>query len=87
MRPLFYVLYSMNHSHYGPDVQKAVDTFRELYSSYANFVGKKQKENTNRSDVVQQAWDDLVKARKIETGIGYYLDKEQFAIKRNEHTC
>lgn len=70
----------MSHLHYGKEVQEALSVFQELYATYMNFVKVNPRENTGRFEVVQLAWDNFVRARKRETGIGYYLNENQFAV-------
>jgi hypothetical protein len=64
----------VSHDHYGPEVNEALRHFRELFVTYnasANYHWK--METTNRSDVMQSAWNALARARKKETGVAYYI--------------
>jgi len=69
----------VDHSHYGDDVLRALSHYRSCRLAYEKLGKYKFKiENTDRLDAVQNAFDALVKARKRETGIGYYLTLEQY---------
>jgi hypothetical protein len=66
-----------DHSHYGAETQLALQVFREMWTSYSNTTWIKMKENAYRLDSIQAAWDALAKARRLETGTGFYLTKEE----------
>ena len=68
----------MDHSHYGPVVQEKLKVFQDLWKSYYNTTWIKFRENYNRLDIIQSAWDALARARKEETGTGFYLTPEQY---------
>lgn len=67
-----------DHDHYGPETQEALSIFQEMWTSYFNTTWINFKENTHRLDAIQSAWDNLAKARKAETGTGFYLTKEEY---------
>lgn len=67
-----------DHSHYGPKTQSALLAFQDLWSSYSNLTWLQLRENAMRADAIQCAWDALAKARKEETGTGFYLDAKQY---------
>lgn len=66
-----------DHSHYGEETQDALLAFHDVWKSYSNMTWIQMRDNTMRVDAVQAAWDRLVKARKKETGSGFYLNKDQ----------
>ena len=69
----------VDHSHYGDDVLRALSHYSSCRLAYEKLGKFKFKiENTDRLDAVQNAFDALVKARKRETGHGYYLTKQQY---------
>lgn len=61
-------------SHYSPELQRALNHFRETYLSYMNMPWWRLKENPYRLDAVQEAWDAFVRLRKEETGTGFYVE-------------
>lgn len=67
-----------DHSHYGEETQLALQVFQEMWTSYFNTTWIDFKENAHRLDAIQTAWDNLVKARKKETGTGFYLTKQDY---------
>ena len=73
----------LDHSHYGPEVQEKLSIFQDLFKSYYNITWIKFKENSNRLDIIQSAWDALARARKKETGSGFYLTPEQYSNVHN----
>lgn len=63
-----------SHDHYGQEVREALEYFQDLFVTYnASADHRWRMETTNRSDVMQDAWNRLAKARKKETGVAYYL--------------
>lgn len=72
-----------DHSHYGPKVQEKLLIFQDLWKSYYNTTWIKFKENYNRLDTIQAGWDALVRARKEETGTGFYLTSEEYSNGHN----
>lgn len=68
----------LDHSHYSPVVQEKLRIFQDLWKSYYNATWIKFQENYHRLDAVQGAWDALVRARKAETGTGFYLTPERY---------
>ena len=69
---------SKSHDHYGPKVKDALKTFEDLFRTYYNTTKVDFKHsNAFRLDAVQAAWDALAKARKEETGTGFYLTKQE----------
>ncbi len=75
---------SKDHSHYGERVQEALLAFHDVWKSYSNMTWIQMRENTMRVDAVQAAWDRLAKARKEETGSGFYLDKNQYQAAQKQ---
>lgn len=67
-----------DHSHYGPGVQDALKVFQDLWKSYFNSTWIGFRENSIRMDSIQSAWDALARARKAETGSGFYLTSEEY---------
>jgi len=61
-------------SHYSPELQRALNHFREVYLSYMNMPWWRLKENPHRLDAVQEAWDTFARMRKVETGSGFYVE-------------
>lgn len=72
------------HDHYGPEVLEKLEIFQDLYKSYYNTTWIDFKENRIRLDAMQSAWDALAKARKAETGTGFYLKPEKY---KNVYDC
>lgn len=66
-----------DHSHYGPQVQDNLKVFQDLWKSYFNTTWIGFRENSIRMDSIQSAWDALARARKAETGTGFYLTPEE----------
>lgn len=73
-----------SHSHYGPEVLDALNVFQDLWKSYFNTTWIGFKENSIRMDAMQAAWNSLARARKKETGTGFYLTPEEY---NNVHNC
>jgi hypothetical protein len=67
-----------DHSHYGAETQNLLKKYQEMWISYHNTTWINFKENSHRLDTIQAAWDALVKARKQETGSGFYLNKQEY---------
>ncbi|MGA1710395.1 MAG: hypothetical protein ACO4CS_03920 [bacterium] len=67
-----------DHSHYGPEVQQALLEYQDKLASYIKSRSFKFKDNAFRQDAMQLAWDNLARARKMETGSGFYLSKEAY---------
>lgn len=68
-----------NHSHYNEEVKASLKIFQDALLSYYVYINFPfRHENYYRIDAVQDAWNALLKARKDQTGIGYYLTKEQY---------
>jgi hypothetical protein len=62
-----------SHSHYSEEVQALVKHFQDLYVGYTKTTDYNWKQDNNqRTAVVQSAWDCLARARKKETGSGFY---------------
>lgn len=71
-----------DHSHYSDNVLLALSNYRSARLVYEKLGKYRFKiENTDRLDSMQAAFDTLVRARKAETGVGYYLTPEQYANK------
>ena len=66
-----------DHSHYGDEVQDALLAFRSMWISYKNLTWLQLRENPSRIDSIQTAWNLLTRARKKETGHGFYITAEQ----------
>jgi hypothetical protein len=66
-----------DHSHYGDEVQDALLAFRSMWISYKNLTWLQLRENPSRIDSIQTAWNLLARARKKETGHGFYINAEQ----------
>lgn len=73
-----------SHGHYGPEVLDALNVFQDLWKSYFNTTWIGFKENSIRMDAMQAAWNALARARKKETGTGFYLTPEEYS---NVHDC
>jgi hypothetical protein len=67
-----------DHSHYSQKTQDALFAFQSLWTSYSNLTWLQLRENAMRADAIQHAWDTLARARKEETGSGFYLSKQQY---------
>ena len=68
-----------DHSHYGPDTQMALRAFEGVMPNYWKLV-ESGKYNTDLHYLrfVQELWDNLLKARRLETGITTYLSAEEY---------
>lgn len=66
------------HKHYSPEVQQAVMHFQDMWAVYTNSTFYELKENDYRVVAVQTAFNQLVRARKRETGTGFYLTSEEY---------
>jgi hypothetical protein len=72
-----------SHDHYGPRVQAALLSFQDAWVGYSKSTDFNFKHfNYHRLDALQEKWDELVKARKAETGNGGYLSKEHYTKLR-----
>jgi hypothetical protein len=72
-----------DHSHYGESVQIALLAFQNAWSSYEAMTWLQMRENPARIDSIQTAWNILVRARRSETGTGFFLNREQYeALQR-----
>ena len=67
-----------DHDYYGDEVKSALQVFQEMWISYSNSTWINLKENAYRLDAIQSAWDALAKARKTETGTGFYLTEQEY---------
>lgn len=67
-----------NHKHYSKEVQVLVSAFEDVYLSYSKMGKYNFKENLIRMEAVKVAWDALLKARKEETGVSWYLDEKGY---------
>jgi hypothetical protein len=67
-----------DHSHYGSEVQLALKHFQDIWKSYFNTTWMEMRQNSIRMDATQAAWDALARARKEETGSGFYLTKQEY---------
>ena len=67
-----------DHDYYGDEVKSALQVFQEMWISYSNSTWINLKENAYRLDAIQSAWDALAKARKAETGTGFYLTEQEY---------
>ena len=72
-----------DHSHYGESVQIALLAFQNAWSSYEAMTWLQMRENPARIDSIQTAWNILVRARRLETETGLFLNREQYeALQR-----
>jgi hypothetical protein len=67
-----------DQSHYGNETQDALLAFQDAWTSYSNLTWLQLRDNAFRIDSVQSAWNRLVRARKAETGAGFYLSRQQY---------
>lgn len=72
-----------SHAHYGEEVLNELNTFQDLWKSYFNTTWINFKENSIRMDAMQSAWNALARARKKETGTGFYLTSQEYADVNN----
>jgi len=72
-----------SHSHYSLETQQAVRHFQDMWFVYENSTWYELKENDYRVVAVQTAFNQLVRARKRETGTGFYLSAEQYKNVNN----
>lgn len=52
--------------------------FQDMWAVYTNSTFYELKENDYRVVAVQTAFNQLVRARKRETGTGFYLTSEEY---------
>jgi hypothetical protein len=67
-----------SHSHYSSDVQSALKNYFCLLADYEAYKKINPHENMHRMAKVQSAFDELIKLRRKETGVGYYLNQEEY---------
>lgn len=66
------------HSHYSRRVKDALNEYHEKWAEYNSFKHINLIDNMHRQSAVQEAFDRLVSLRKEETGVGAYLNEEQY---------
>jgi hypothetical protein len=72
-----------DHSHYSDETRDALLAFQDAWTSYSNLTWLQLRDNAFRVDSVQAAWNRLARARKAETGSGFYMDRQQYeALQR-----
>lgn len=78
--------YLEGHKHYSEETQKVLRNYQ--YNSIGMFLLARcdWAERVVRIESIQSAWNLFIKARKAETGTGFYLDPEAYkkAIKKME---
>jgi hypothetical protein len=62
-----------NHRHYSKRVQELTRNFISMDRGYEKTCDKLMRHDGVRYSALQLAWDALVRARKNETGTGFYL--------------
>jgi len=60
-------------SHYSPELLLALHHFQDLYITYMNIPTWRLKENPQRAESVQTAWNEFIRLREKETGYRYYV--------------
>lgn len=72
------MIQSKSHDHYGEETLAALALFHDMYLSYSKLAKYKMDDSSsNRLDTIQAAWNTFVRARKAETGTGFYLPKQE----------
>ena len=66
------------HSHYSEKVQSALNVYHMHWAEYHAHKKVNIQENMHRLNKVQEAFDELVRLRKKETGTGFYLDQHDY---------
>lgn len=64
-------------SHYSQELQDALHHFQEVYLTYMNIPTWRMRDNPQRGEVVQSAWNQFVRLRKAETGFAYYTSASE----------
>jgi hypothetical protein len=69
-----------DHSHYGPDVQIALTAFRGAWASYISMTKYDFGDDSQnmRTTAMQELWNSIARARKAETGTGFYLNQKEY---------
>jgi hypothetical protein len=70
---------SKTHDHYSAKVQRLLAAFDRLYHHSTSSRVSGHHEAKARAEVLQGAWNSLLAARKKETGIAAYLDKDEYS--------
>jgi aspartate aminotransferase-like enzyme len=72
------------HGHYSDRVKEALRNFCTHWAEYNAYKKINLQENVHRLLKVQDAFSLLLKARKEETGTGFFLDAKEYkkAIKQ-----
>ena len=84
-----------DHSHYGEKVQAALKNFREtgkIYESYKKVAKPSDSDpislsfvRQNYDRLLQEAFDELCRARLEDVGLSYYLTKEAYDLIKPFH--
>jgi len=72
--------------HYSLETRQRLAKFQIAYKYYVMLLKINGQETRQRSILAQELWEELLRARKKETGVGYYLDAQEYAQKQHEHT-
>lgn len=67
-----------DHSHYGLGVQAALSHFRSCYAAHNRAMHYDFKDQGERHEALQEAFSNLCRMRRRETGFGFYLNKEKY---------
>jgi hypothetical protein len=76
---------AVSHSHYSDEAQKLVAEFQRSSANSKSLRFLEFKQRVIVVEAIQAAWNMLAKARKKETGTGFYVPEAQYkAIKQSE---
>ena len=79
-RPQRWGLNENAHTHYSAAVIEAVKNFQIYWTEYQAYKKIDIQANIQRALNAQNAWDNLARLRKKETGVAFYLDPSQYSI-------
>lgn len=71
--------YLANHRHYSEETQKALQHYQHNSIGMFFLHRCEWSERVVRLESIQAAWNLFIRARKAETGTGFYLDPQEYA--------
>lgn len=69
---------SLGHAHYSEAVQAIVKELERILPKLERQRRRGRANGPGEVDQAQACWNELMRARKQETGVAYYLDPEQY---------
>ena len=73
--------------HYSDEVRRLLLIFQFRYQTWLKMRRRDWNESKVRASLAQDAWYELARARKRETGVAYYLTPDQYAKQVNGNAC